>query len=93
MKDIVAGLVRALEEARRPHVVVEDCWYSCPASGECCNDEAGERCDCGADAHNAAIDAAILRATTTSPHSLAGPKRLPVEQENAGSNPAAGTTC
>ena len=26
------------------------------------------------------------------PHSLAGPKRLPVEQENAGSNPAAGTT-
>ena len=28
-----------------------------------------------------------------SPHSLAGPKHLPVEQGNAGSNPAAGTTC
>lgn len=41
---------------RIPHAVVEDCWYSCPASGECCADTKGTACDCGADACNAHIE-------------------------------------
>lgn len=46
---------------RIPHLIIEDDnWYSCPASGECARDDAGDRCDCGADFHNAQIDAAIL---------------------------------
>lgn len=39
------------------HVVVEDCWYTCPAAteerdgGETCNDaEGGKPCNCGRDA-------------------------------------------
>lgn len=37
------------ELATRPHHVNdEDCWYSCPMSGQCCNDkEVG--CNCGAE--------------------------------------------
>ncbi len=55
-------LLDALRDAKRPHLVVEDCWYSCPESGECCNDDA-KGCTCGADRHNAAIDAAIEAAS------------------------------
>lgn len=59
-KEKVDLLRSALEAARRRHVVVEDCWYSCPKSGDCCNDlRVGDACDCGADEHNAAIDAAL----------------------------------
>lgn len=39
------------------HLVVEgDCWFTCAAAtedrdgGECCNDNAGDDCDCGRDA-------------------------------------------
>jgi len=47
----------AVESLRRLHRVVEgDCWYSCPASGECCRDNGSTGCDCGADRHNAIID-------------------------------------
>lgn len=48
-----------VEQLRLPHLVVEDCWYSCPKSGECCNDGAGSECDCGADQHNARVDSLI----------------------------------
>jgi len=48
----------ALEQVRRSHTVCDDCWYSCPASGECCRSGA-RGCDCGADAANAVIDAAL----------------------------------
>ena len=41
---------------RRTHLECEDCWYSCPKSGECCNAEAGKECNCGADRVNAIID-------------------------------------
>ena len=38
-----------------PHRVIdEDCWYSCPKSGECCDESRkDDPCDCGADAENA----------------------------------------
>lgn len=55
-----AVLVARLEELRRPHSVVDDCFYSCPKSGECCDDDRDEdKCWCGADEHNAKIDALI----------------------------------
>ena len=54
-------LIERLEGLRRGHLQVEeDCWYSCPKSEEgCCNEWAGPECDCGADAHNAELDAII----------------------------------
>ena len=54
-------LVAALTKLRRSHYVCEDCWYSCPASGECCNDGINKPgvCTCGANDTNAIIDAAL----------------------------------
>lgn len=31
------------------HYEGEDCWYSCPASGECCDENADTECNCGAE--------------------------------------------
>ena len=53
-----AILRAALTKLRRSHATCEDCWYSCPKSGECCNDRPLV-CDCGADEANAVIDAAL----------------------------------
>jgi hypothetical protein len=41
---------------------VEDCWYSCPKAPDgCCNDNyAEDECICGADDHNARVDATLL---------------------------------
>lgn len=53
---------RALVEALRiPHLNVEDCWYSCPKSVDgCCNDNyPDDVCACGADTHNAKVDALL----------------------------------
>jgi hypothetical protein len=62
-KSEVVRLREALLAAKRTHLIVEgDCWYSCPASGQSCNNEAdsgSRKCDCGADEHNAAIDRAL----------------------------------
>ena len=53
-------LREALKSLRRDsHYECEDCWYSCPKSGECCNDNASDRCTCGADAVNTLIDTAL----------------------------------
>ena len=61
-------LLKALEGTRRSHFVLEDdCWYSCPKSGRCCNDNAGDDCNCGADAHNARIDAVIAKLPQAQP--------------------------
>lgn len=50
-------LVATVERLRVPHLVVEDCWYSCPKSGESCNENAPEDlCTCGADDHNGRVD-------------------------------------
>ena len=62
----ISRLRAALQAAKIPHLVVGgDCWFSCPASGECCNDNLDGKCDCGADKHNAAIDAALGPAPET----------------------------
>jgi len=60
----VDELIKELEKLRREHLVVEDCWYSCPASGECCDDRTQEECRCGADHHNTKLDALIARLKT-----------------------------
>lgn len=58
-----AELKILLESLRRPHLEIEDCWYSCPLSGECCNYELEDSCNCGATAHNEKIDKAIVAIT------------------------------
>lgn len=51
-----SDLISFLESLKRKHHINDDdCWYSCPASGECCND-ALTNCNCGADDFNDKID-------------------------------------
>ena len=58
--DYIERLRFALIAAKRVHYVCDDCFYSCPKSGECCDNDADpNRCTCGADAHNAKIDEAL----------------------------------
>jgi hypothetical protein len=56
--------------ARRDRYSCEDPWYSCPkAEGGCANDAAGDDCNCGAEQHNAKVEAivnAIAQQTSTS---------------------------
>lgn len=61
MSDILVTR-KELEALRRPHVVVEgDGWFSCPLSGECLDETLQHKCYCGAEAHNARIDALLAR--------------------------------
>lgn len=40
------------------HYSCDDCWYSCPKSEDgCCNEAEGDECNCGADKHNAEVEA------------------------------------
>lgn len=39
----------ALCRSQEYHYDCEDCWYSCPKSGNCCNDTVGDDCTCGYD--------------------------------------------
>jgi hypothetical protein len=58
----VAELEAALAGAKRPHYSCEDSWFSCPQSKDgCCNKAEGSACNCGANKHNAAIDAALSK--------------------------------
>lgn len=63
----IAALVeceRVLRESKRAHDTCEDSWYSCGAATgdyECSNDSRKGACDCGADAWNAKVDAALAR--------------------------------
>jgi hypothetical protein len=59
MISVTQNLRDTLQSLRRSHYICDDCWYSCPKSGECCNDAADGKCNCGADEHNAKIDAAL----------------------------------
>jgi hypothetical protein len=60
-------LREALGKLRQEHLIMEDCWYSCPLAKdeygewECCRDieDKDRECDCGADEHNAIIDEAL----------------------------------
>ena len=52
--------IKALEALKINHDYCEDPWYSCPLAPEGCADERkGPGCECGADAHNAKVDAII----------------------------------
>jgi len=64
VREKLATLAANVEKLRRHHLDIgEDCWFNCPKSGECCNDGAGDECDCGADEHNKLVDEIILAAT------------------------------
>lgn len=54
-------LADALAAAKRTHSTCENEWYSCPLSSEGCLDDRETECNCGAEAHNAAIDAALAK--------------------------------
>lgn len=45
--------------ARQQHYYCDDCWYTCPAHPEGTANDFKERgvCDCGANEHNAVVDA------------------------------------
>ena len=59
-QDRIQQLEAVLKSLRSDkHYTCDDCWYSCPKSGECCNDNKGDECDCGTDRQNAIIDNAI----------------------------------
>jgi hypothetical protein len=48
-----------LEGLKRAHFVCDDPWYSCPLSDEGCIDDQAQGCTCGAEQHNAKIDALL----------------------------------
>lgn len=51
--DILVEIVDFLHDSMRKHYEnTEDDFYSCPKSGNCSNDMAGELCNCGADEYN-----------------------------------------
>ena len=54
MRAVRPDLRQALDALRMSHLAVEDCYYSCPKSGECCNsndiwDRENPPCWCGAE--------------------------------------------
>jgi hypothetical protein len=67
LQEHIVLLRKTLEELKRSHTVVDDCWYSCPmgidenGDHESCNKEEIEKgiCLCGADEANAKIEAAL----------------------------------
>ena len=63
--------LRAL--ARRPHDVCEDSWYTCPKHPEGSSnvERVGSACSCGADEHNAKVDAVNPGAGWVSPEEYA----------------------
>ena len=59
---LLAEVLDFLEASRRRHYHCEDCWYSCPKDPDgCCNDAAGDACDCGADEYNSRLDDMIAK--------------------------------
>jgi len=70
-----AGLERLASLAKRGHTYCEDGWYSCPKAEDGCADEnRGPECDCGADEHNAEVDAlmTLLRSNVSLERADAG---------------------
>ncbi len=52
------SIIKKLEKLRLDHYICEDSWYSCPKSGDSCN-EYFNGCNCGADKHNKILDQII----------------------------------
>jgi hypothetical protein len=59
MIDDAALHIQAKDLAGSHYVCREDCWYSCPKSGECCNPTAPDACTCGRDTRAARIYQAL----------------------------------
>ena len=54
---LLCSSIEKAESLKIDHYVCDgDCWFSCPASGENCNDDSGDKCNCGADKQNKTID-------------------------------------
>ena len=53
----VLALIAAIDDRLAwQHDECDDCWYSCPKSGECCDDRADKtKCRCGKDALDAIL--------------------------------------
>ena len=71
------GLADELLAAKRQHYECEDCWYSCATI--CCDDQRhSDKCDCGADEHNALMEraAATLRASPSEADRVSVPKDI-----------------
>jgi hypothetical protein len=50
-------VIKEVLSLKRRHRYCEDSWYSCPmAEGGCADDDAGDKCNCGAEEYNAKID-------------------------------------
>ena len=63
--ELLGEVDRLKKLAHRNHYYCEDGWYSCPKAEDGCYDEhEGDDCNCGADEHNAEVEArqAIARA-------------------------------
>ena len=59
MSDFAKTLIEKLEALKQEHDTCEDCWYSCPMSGECCRDTIDALCTCGAQSINEKIEELI----------------------------------
>lgn len=55
----VTDLIKFLETLKRKHTYCEDSFYSCPMEVDGCSDSTQIGCNCGAEKHNAEIDAMI----------------------------------
>lgn len=55
------NIFEELEKLRRTHYTCDgDCWFSCPKSEDgCCDEYAGENCNCGAEQYNELLDKII----------------------------------
>lgn len=62
--DLLSDVVAFLALRFREHRECEDCWYSCPKSGDYCRDDGDTKCDCGKDQADA------LLARMTHPHGI-----------------------
>ena len=63
----IKALLENLNKLRIPHYYCQDSWYSCPLAEDGCSDDQWDKdkCNCGADKHNALIDQMVAELTTT----------------------------
>lgn len=51
-------LLKTVDSLKKGHYECDDCWYSCPKSGNCADDTLDDdECNCGVDRENARLDA------------------------------------
>ncbi len=74
----LSALIELAKSLKVQHSTCDDCWYSCPMSGECC-DESKSGCDCIAEQHNARVDALIAALSGSVGGLNAAPPWQPIE--------------